>query len=554
MRDPFAKKGRQTDSVIINPNTNKAFNGRDRLPTSKPIIVGQNNNANGLVVRRLTVNKTNQYHDHYYRNFESVLDDSAINDFSDTVDLSQALISVNSTFAPVSASVSRLANRFIKPRMDVDKRRDAIPIKGSHKEPRFVFIMEITKEVMSGISEVYIVTGFTDRLDYSIDRMDQDIVYIAEDTEFYVNNVITMQETESSMHGYGSNESFKLKKVDQLLYENPFADRGYKSNLTTITPYDVATRLQISHLDDENVQGITLDGTFRNGTASTKAQSSIKLSRRGNTNVSEFVGRLIGGHVNGVERLKTGQADEFNVWDTICSDLAENKIRSNPLFNVLRDSTNLETDKCFTFRDLVNISPDIDDVTEVNLGNKRRNNLDTEYHSQSTMAYQIGLRIAQAMPSLLTSCALDFICFEVHNHTIDEDFVIIIDPDGEREPKPFAPSVNDELMVRKFKNRLSNEVLNGLLENDMIELELYVEASLTDEIYIEVGFNGEKPVPWAYESFCDNLSSPILCNGENNRYIDDIANDLNHVYGAISDLDDDSRQINRSSTFMGEQL
>lgn len=531
--DPVVEKPK-TDSVILDPVTERPFSGRVASGVPDMFVRNRSSNAENLYVKRLIVNKSNHYHDQYFRTFHSVLDDRAINDFGNGLDVDRINVNNASPFAVVDPSVARLANRFIAPDMSIDKKRDRVAIANNFDEARFVFIMEVVKEIFSGVNEVYIVTGFTDRCDVTYDRHNDDIVYIAPSTEFYINNVITMTETDGINNGYGNGNTVKLKNVQQVLYENPFKDKGYNhTGLTTITPHDIASRLQISHLSDNNTRGITLDSGFRNSANSTKSVSSLKFSRRGNTNVPEYVSRLVGGYKEGIVELQAGTIDEFSVWDSVISKVAEDKVRQNHFFGVLRNETRLEEGKCFTFKDLQRLSPGIDDVTTVNMGSRRRDNLNTEYHHNSSMDYEICLRIAHAMPSLLTSSSLEFIAFEVNNHTFDCSYNIVISNDQDLEPRTFKSTMDDVQMVNMFLSRLRNEVLNGLVENDTIPIEIYVEASLVDEIYIEVSFDGQPFVPWAMPAFADNQNSPIICQGDSSKYADEIAQDLGHIYDAI---------------------
>lgn len=537
-----------SDSVIID-STGRNFSGREASGGGPTMFMrDRTSNSENLYVNRLIVNRSNMYHDQFFRTFHSVLDDSALRDFSNNLDLDEVNIHPGSAFANVTSNVAKLANRFIAPNMSIDKKRDLVPIANGFGEARFVFIMEIEKTIHDGIKEIYIVTGFTDRCDVTYDRANNDIVYIDPKTEFYINNVITLTETDGRMNGYGNGKNVKLRNVQQLLYENPFDDDAYNhAGYTTITPFDIASRLQISHMQDNDVKGITLDSKFRSGANTTRAKSSLKFSRRGNTNVPEYVARLTSGYKSGVQELQQGFSDDFSVWDGIRGKVAEDKIRANHLFSVLRDQTRIEEGKCFTYEELLKISPDVDDVTDVNMGNKRRNNRNTEYHYSSGIEYQMCLRIANAMPSLLTSSSLESITFEVNNYTFNGEWNVLISNDLDLAPRPFKESMDDDKMVNMFLNRLHNEVLNGLVNNDHIPVEIYVEASLLEEIYIEVAVDHERPTPWAMPSFADNQNSPIICRGDSSRFADEIAEDLGHIYNAIGDTD--SLPMGRSRTF-----
>jgi hypothetical protein len=83
-----------------------------------------------------------------------------------------------------------------------------------------------------------------------------------------------------------------------------------------------------------------------------------------------------------------------------------------------------------------------------------------------------------------------------------------------------------------FTERLKNEVLKGISNNNLITFDLTMQIDLVGETFIRISLNGQPHIDYMMPSFCDALAAPVLTQDGSDLYT--MANDLTTLAENIS--------------------
>jgi hypothetical protein len=208
-------------------------------------------------------------------------------------------------------------------------------------------------------------------------------------------------------------------------------------------------------------------------------------------------------------RVANYTAASSEVLDKARGNAAEGLIAKDPFLLSISSFSGNGISNTFTFRDLMNMDPDVERVTVVTLlspttsSTTHRTGQTADWGS-SDITTSTATILSQSIPSMLMDLALTRVVFKATNRTMNGmPFVTIIDAQG-------FSSGDLSQSLQAFTTRLETEILRDISYDNTIDYAIEMNIDLLGETWISLSLNGEPNTDYVTPSFCDALMVPVI--------------------------------------------
>lgn len=444
-----------------------------------------------------------------------------------------------------SNTLSPVATNFIQPRSAVSA-GDAAFIDNGFNESRFSFLIEFTiNEPGTRAQQRHIVSGYTDRLDYSQSG------YLAPDLKLRFNNIISIRDVTEPTPNGEQTRSIPMN-VDHVFTGVPM-DSPMAYN--TGPRYEISPDRILHHIgvtQDPALMGIgeqNLNVTVNNAAPQVNGINLVSRRYEARPNylsdsITKFRSALADVSVNDTEGFYDGfiagdtplEANTSQVaYQKASADLRSNSVSQHSLYRQLIGmNPEFQQRGYMTYQELCDIFPELDYQLYVTfLGKPQRQvayqpGMGEHWHGSNyeTIAATI---VQQALPSILSTCMTRKISFWATNDIIggQHNIVYYEPPEGFVAGLDFASQFKDY-----FESRVINEVLADISRHGNLIYHLGVEIDLLSEARIRVSIDNQEIIYFVTPMFCDATFAPLMSS----RYedVNTIGRDIEQMLGDIT--------------------
>lgn len=406
-----------------------------------------------------------------------------------------ALSSLTSEFLLPTASPERLRN----PR-DPKGRFLEVTVPNGWGEERFTFVMGV-RVTTGNMETVEVVSGYTDRMDTAVQGGD---VFIAPDTVFYINNIAKIsQRTLNNVSIPRIRDSFSVMG-------GGLGDQAYEGQVTTkMTPamlLDAAYMSGIDGLSSIPPQNRIIDSHY--------VTSIPTVTRRTNSSATNMVSKVVESYVAQHNTEIIGGIPTQDAANYIRGHISDPSVYDVSFMTVLSSYTS-GTQSTFDWGTLQQLDQWIDEKAEVQSMEYTTDQYESPWHAP-TRESQMAIVVSTMVSSLMTNHSLSAIDFQSTN-MVSGNFGMGPTHLTEVTSARGISSVQNQFLVDQynlFKQIIDDEIVQVISSNHEVEYELYVSATINQDIVIEIGFGGNQTSSYAFPSFADSLISPMLTTNQ----------------------------------------
>lgn len=417
---------------------------------------------------------------------------------------------------------------------------ERVDIKGGWGGSRYRAIVEIVVEEPSDVrsGQRMVLVGYTDRIDVVRG-------VVADDTEIYINSVITVRDDEVVDRSTGMVRIISKVLSNTQLINGNYDPIGGGSDYVS-RPQDIFSMLSQRQdlgmdMDDVDDSRIMFSG-------------GAKQSRRTNNIGSTYIAKL-------VEYDREGTLDAMTYGN---DGGAFNSTRNNRAITIARDplvsgNTVLHTlfngrgsirARSFEYADLEVFTEhesldEVDDVTEI----LERENDSFDFHGEElSSAYQetlIAVIISNTVPAILSELALASVKFNCDNSDTangEMRFEMV-------DSTSYVSGLEDNSdLENAFINRFKTEVYDHVSRHGAEVIGLVIDSVVAGVTHIEVNIGTrDNWMNYVVPSFADSNLSPVIT--KELRSIQELADSYTLIRSAVDDIERDSTlNYGRSST------
>lgn len=451
-----------------------------------------------------------------------------------------------------ASSISRLASGILVPS---NRPRD-VNIDGGWNEKRIIFSMVISTEDRGRYREVRYISGYTDRVDYAVDKHGR--VKFPGDMRLYFNSVakISLMEVAgrdgNMIRPTVMDNNMVLRKDSIIMDRQDREGRGRRGNTPMLLrPTDIMKR-----------QGSTKHlASFMTGLSETNVHNTIgkfaldtQLSKRKNNNSAEHMSSTIKKYIearaSGEDSSTTAlhhNDPDADYMTAAASLLSESTTGTDPFFHELKLISNIVQAGYVEWDELMNFDPEFEKHGEfpfitwnAQVKSSNRNKRDsgeltrgTDKYSttssfyESTIESTCALMIAQSLPELLSNAMYSGVKGLVFNSHPQQG-----------EPAvhmamafPFIDGIPIQQGYQYFTSQIENVVVPNITKNGLFHIEAMVNASIDTDIEIYISVDGGPEEYFAWPSWSEALTAPVVTDDE--RDLEAISNG---VAGLVQDF------------------
>lgn len=498
------------------------------------------NNVYSFRVNRIILAESGSYHDMYAMPYRPLIDEKIENILSDEYHRSHKFVPEN---------IAKRCPSILQPSVEYGT-KVPIYVPNGFGTRRYSYIMFCELTAPMGNKVNMIATGMTNYADCSLQTR-----RLADDTLFYLNNVITTKVTRSR-RGY---ESTRIIKADQVLsnayqHHDRLMDRPYPGmgrdgayNTICMRPTDLFTLS--SALDTLNAYG----GSDETYVHQSMADNSIQLSDRTNSIPSEYVSRTLNVAAKAVDHQKRsggyGYPDDDDVGidmspydepgvrfgesrgDIMVGMLYETDRAENDLIETLNHiSDGIQSEGSFSLKELRELDPHCtDDNVMIIHNNDNMERSVTDYASytspwgERSTEELIARMVTTSLPAIMIRSKMAVITFDITNmNTLGTP---LVNWDTKRNKRPgdpeddcplapmdYADLSSEEILdrLRFIENFLIDELWPCITKNNVIDCTLHVRADFIKDTKVDVQIERNPFYTKVAPTFMDNLMSPII--------------------------------------------
>ncbi len=486
-----------------------------------------NNNMLGqssVIVESLVFIKVGKYNSPHVRHFN-------INYGSDEQQILNNMFATNEWLNADPSKISNVLPTLIKPSFQAGS---PIPIVNGWDNTKLRFVLTIILKETGSLGKKYIVQGYTDHADLSMNNL------IDPRTVMYINSVVTVGmlqvNTPMGMRAVETFEnSIQIPRIDNSFNQNnPMLNMN--QNYLTLRPVDVFNQ-EIASTTYMGVDKINIPEGL-NGSITNNYNNNIP---------SSYLGKLI--HSYNVAAM----SNDISHQDTrsFFSNAASIGREASPLENMfLRflynnmagENSYMSNVSSFTYNDLVNALPAIKNV-ETFIDNRHAvlDNTNSEYWSTSSLETEAAYIIATSAPAIAINNLIRTIDFIAYNNDINN-------PGDQVIPTAVNNTFGNVEMgkfINNFINNFKMSIAPHLSKNNYSSYYAVVKLDAYKDINISISINGGPMIPFILPAFCDGITTPVVTNMHNqlfeiNSGFNAIINDITDSSGFTSKVKNDS--------------
>jgi len=434
-----------------------------------------------IFVEDLVLAETNQYVDQYLRPYITQLDGS-------TIDAIESRQNVSRRFTP--EILAGIANQFIIPDY---KTRGVIEIPNGWSSRRGRFILTVGFELSIGSRLRQVIIGYTDTPGFSSRSIDHEM-------EFFINNTYLLKE-QTVWTDRGNEKIWHPTNISDVMSDRFGAGIRGRSNLYTIRPMDIynvldaddSTKIlkEVEEVIDERIW---------------LSKNSIKSSVD-NRLPSRFMSKVLKSRQQARDNTQfNNSAADINA---TAQHYAMESYASDDLFmsKLMQIQGHRSVTDRFTFRDLLEIDPDIERKKTIYLLGPNA----TDYYDYSNRlngqeeSDRIASLIAMAVPAIMMELGLSRVKFQCHNNRPSKDFNFTI-MDG----RSLVKGMEMDYFLDSFKDRIVYELMKPISANDMITVGIEVSCDVFGDIDFKLFWDGIHRGLFVLPCFCNSLGTPVV--------------------------------------------
>ncbi len=378
-----------------------------------------------------------------------------------------------------------------------------IPIANGWNESRFRFLMRVECGGPFGDDTIYIITGYTDHADTSFSRL------LDPNMSFFINNIIalTVAIEQTSM---GPIERLRLANASHVLSDQ------FNNNLHSMRPEDVFSTLSASmYTSKEDYRT-----NFRMGS---------KLSKRNNGSAPSYLGKALDAHRQAMSQSES--YDDLTAIMSNASGFVKDSTPSDisPLF-ILSQKTGWRQNNAVTFTELERLSPNLHDVTHVQLAAQlpqpAPHSGQSEHFSGLNGETIAVTMLSQSIPSLMMDCILTHVWFNVTNDTLGGNYEFNFGDAGGFSDMDISP------FLQSFQDRFLAEIFNDITRSNNIVISLQVRIDIRGDSFFEINFDNQGFVEYIIPTFSDALMTPVMTTTTED--LAGLSNTISHLADQLS--------------------
>lgn len=402
----------------------------------------------------------------------------------------------------------------------------AANIANGFNEKRLSFMMEIRDLDASGLSggNRYVLTGYTDHLGISALSGQQ---HVDPNMQMFFNNMFVLRDTIVATP-MGRSMTTNLAQSRHILHNNGSGDYFQQvPKQYTMRPEDIMAVLDF----DTN----PIMDEFRGGNIydSRSMLSGVTTSDRRKEARPMYLNETIRSVQSAEAQTDTyGNSDDNSMWSQARDTLREDSMSSNKFFSILAGTTNYHQQGSVTYREMMNILPDLDHKAEVIMSGPTQQSKEYmpgqgEAWAGSSLETIASTILQQLVPGIMTDCLMLELGFRATNDTLTgQDDVVIYHHRG------FTNGIDYSKYLVHFVDRIKREILWDISKNGQMSYSVDCHINLLFDSNFNISINGQPFIYYSSPAFCDGLYAPILSNDL--AALDNMAQDVGNMIHNIS--------------------
>lgn len=457
-------------------------------------------------IEQLILTETGTYQDVVRRSYETNVDGDTVSRVASVTDGGRSIS---------SEALGSIAGSIIRPSLDFT----AVGIDNGWGEKRFRFCLLLNLGRSGHTGEILqYVSGYTDHLGATqAGNVDPNMI-------MYFNDSITLARSQENVPGLGLQTRTRIVDSSHILTAASNRRMSMDDAEVALRPEDVFSSMQNEHRFGSNLTDVYDQRSII--VAPTKSQ-------RANGRQANWLSRTLSAYSNRALSVEGGSGDYDDTINSARGVVRENDIYEDRFFNSLMRLSSYKTEMSVTFDELVSIF-DIHDncIDLIYQGGVRdarppadRNREQEGWYGGDTET-MIATILSQAIPGILIGCAMTGVEFMATNRVsagFGEPYDIKILNTGS-----LTEGMDQSSSIRRFRDLLAVEILPGLTNNNMMDIDIYMYCDIFDDINIEVSIGGGPSIPYFNPTYCDHLSAPVVsANGRDS--LQHLSSDLSHL-------------------------
>lgn len=459
-----------------------------------------------MYIRKVILFKCQGMHDIHHRPYITSVSQESLDYLKMGIDRSNGLVNT-----PV---INEVASKILVPSA---VSQGIAPIINGWKEERYRFILETEiRDTLTDQTHYSFYIGHTDRAYEAYVKLYQD-AHIDPNLRFTINSAHHFKMVNRIVNGEMRTMIMPANDHAQFVYSNgaSIEDAMNHRNMTYLIQPDAVFKRNsnLSYLDELGViPSSTLDVT------GSLVSSGEKLNRRNNVASTYLYDMLAAQQRAQRDAVSTGHIE--TTYTAASNYLRNPQIFHDPMMTELSSlSTMIRQYGTFEWGTLLRLFPDLEQrTTIINNTDSQVNHLDMSHWAGSDMNTVAASVLVNAVPTIMLETLIGSIRIQFTNKTRDNrmSYQVLDAPYGVSDLA--IPDIN------AFADRVIIECLNGITLSDSYELDLYIDASVFGETYVNISVAGLPPTPYVMPTFADNVASPA------------ITHDVTHHQTVINDL------------------
>ena len=477
-----------------------------------------------LVITKMIMVETRGHNQQFNRPYQmGNIDDAVLNQFHHAT---------RGGFDVTATSIAGIAGMLIAPSAEASAQ---VNITNGWDFPRFRYMMEvqINTGLSSGFSEV--ICGYTDHLGVSphTGAFDQNM-------RFHINSSI-MLNTLSRWDGYLQREVSIQTVMDA---SHVMALQGVQIQPNTLAghsfqqPFDPRTMTPEDLMGNLSMDAITSSGRLPVGSIDLRNHlppTTTRKSSRNNGIAPNYLARSLNAITSATFSPDAPPGmDNQGIMQAARDQVREQVVANDRFLHHLTTMSSFRDHQSVSWGELCHLFPELHyDPHRVAVsfrGNALLQGPETLGYGQAlggaTMENMLVTKLAQAVPAIMMELMLVDVTFTATNQTIDGRYSVLFSEKEGEEPQMFV-NVDPVPYVRRFTERLINEVLQDISSNGLIPIGFWMHCEVMGNTFITLQFAGNPPVEYTIPSFCDSLIAPILTFDPSR--VDAISTDIAHL-------------------------
>lgn len=448
-----------------------------------------------ITIKKVVMADTGQYHDQFYRPYETSLDLQTLNNLT-AITEGGTLIS--------QSNLAGVAGNIIRPSAMV---QGNVGIANGWGEQRLRFFMEVEIGASIGYGQIHVYSGYTDHkgVNFHTSSLDPSM-------RLYFNGCMRLQSTRVR-NANGVTDMIRPRDACQVL-ATPEDEIGHGGiNTISMRPTDV-----FSGVDQAQYGAIDGRVGFSLG---------AKTSKRSNANTPQYLSDTISAMTSSIQ-----QGDYFDEsYETVTSEsrakVGERDYGEDPFLSMFSQNQYNEYAGSVTWGELLGMCPHLEQVTELSLHNP--NMVAVNDHRTSSAGFGgadresvVAATFASALPSIMLDCMVMEMAFTATNATIGTDYEII-----PADARTFSDHMDARGPVSVVLDRVRNEILQTISMNNQIGFGVSVYCDVIGETRISVSSDGGLPVEFVTPTFADARMAPVMARDVNT--LNAISHDITNI-------------------------